>query len=496
MDRIKIERGDITAFQGDAIVNATNKDLIVGGGVDGAIHRAAGPKLREETQKKGSCPVGEVFITGGYNLKAKHVIHTVGPIWGDGKQDEEKLLESCYINSLIEAKEKKIKTIAFPAISTGTYGFPLDQATEIAIRTTMQFLKTNELPKQVTFICFDEDSLNEYEVIYDYESDNPFLDDESKELDDLNIWDFQDQIFEQVTEKPMSIWAASYTGNIDQIKKHLDAGVNVDELADGQSPLHYAAGGGMFESISLLIENNADVNAKDKHGNTPLHLVSVKGEKKIIKKGKQDLSKTIELLTTGGADLNVQNELGDTPLHLAARTGHVNTIQHLISKGADVYVKNNNEQAAADLSENHETADFIRKEGAKAPLSQSQFDVFKAVRKGDINGVKQYISSGGEVDKIESSTGSTLLHHACMHDAKEVGELLINHSADVNAKNNNTETPLHFSARKSSRMTELLLENKSDVNAKNEQGRTPMDYTSDNEIILLLRKYGGKKGKE
>lgn len=497
MDRIKIELGDITEFEGDAIVNATNKDLIAGEGVDGAIHRAAGPELREETKKKGSCSVGEAFITGGYNLKAKHVVHTVGPIWVDGKDNEEKKLESCYINSLIEAKEKKIKTIAFPAISTGAYRFPLDLATEIAIETTNKFLKNNELPKQVTFICFDEDTMNEYEVFYDYESDNPFLKDESKEPDDLIFWDLQDQIFRQVTEEPMSIWAASYTGNNDQIKKHLDAGVNVDELADGQSPLHYAAGGGMSEAISLLIENNADVNAKDKHGNTPLHLVSLKGEKKIIKKGKQDLSKTIELLTTGGAHINAQNEQGDTPLHFAARTGHENTIGLLISKGADVNAKNNNEQAAADLSENQATANFIRKEGAKRKSSESQGDIFGAVRKGNIDDVRQYLSSGGDVNETEPSTGASLLHHACMYEAKEIAVLLIDNGAEVNAKNKkNSDTSLHYAARKSFLMTKFLLEKKAEVNAKNIQGETPCDVTTKADIEGLLRKHGGKKYKE
>ena len=182
MDRIKIELGDITEFEGDAIVNAANEQLSGGEGVDGAIHRAAGPKLLEECQTLGGCEVGEAKITGGYNLKAKYVIHTVGPMWEGGGKDEEDLLENCYTNSLrlaiqrirlatqsILAEEHQIRTMAFPAISTGAYDFPKDQAAQIATETTKRFLETNELPEQVTFICFDEDSLVAYEAVYEAE---------------------------------------------------------------------------------------------------------------------------------------------------------------------------------------------------------------------------------------------------------------------------------------------------------------------------------------
>jgi len=169
MDRIKIELGDITEFEGDAIVNAANEQLSGGEGVDGAIHRAAGPKLLEECETLGGCGVGQAKITGGYDLKAKRVIHTVGPVWEDGETGEKKLLANCYNNSLCLAEEHEIRTIAFPAISTGVYGYPMDEAAQIAIVTAKQFLETNELPEQVTFICFDEDSLVSYEAVYEAE---------------------------------------------------------------------------------------------------------------------------------------------------------------------------------------------------------------------------------------------------------------------------------------------------------------------------------------
>ena len=169
MDRIKIELGDITEFEGDAIVNAANEQLSGGEGVDGAIHKAAGPQLLEECQTLGGCEVGEAKITGGYNLKAKYVIHTVGPMWEGGGKDEEELLENCYTNSLRLTEEHQIRTMAFPAISTGAYNFPKELAAQIAIGTTKRFLETNELPEQVTFICFDEDSLVLYESVYEAE---------------------------------------------------------------------------------------------------------------------------------------------------------------------------------------------------------------------------------------------------------------------------------------------------------------------------------------
>lgn len=155
-DRIDIIKGDITKFKIDAIVNAANTTLLGGGGVDGAIHRAAGFKLLEECKMLNGCNTGEAKITKGYNLPAKYVIHTVGPIWNGGKSNEDELLASCYRNSLNLAVDNKIKTIAFPAISTGVYGFPLERATKIAIGEVKKFLSKNEFIQKVIFVCFDE----------------------------------------------------------------------------------------------------------------------------------------------------------------------------------------------------------------------------------------------------------------------------------------------------------------------------------------------------
>ena len=163
MDRIKIELGDITEFEGDAIVNAANEQLSPGSGVDGAIHTAAGPELADECETLGGCPTGEARITGGHNLKAKHVIHTAGPMWDGGYCNEVEFLTNCYRNSLKLASQNQIQTIAFPAISTGAYDFPENQAAQIAVKTTKAFLQGNELPKQVTFVCFDQLSLDHYE---------------------------------------------------------------------------------------------------------------------------------------------------------------------------------------------------------------------------------------------------------------------------------------------------------------------------------------------
>jgi O-acetyl-ADP-ribose deacetylase len=166
MSRINIQQGDITQLDVDAIVNAANEHLDGGNGVDGAIHAAAGPKLLEECLALGGCPTGEARLTKGYNLKAKHIIHTVGPVWYDGTEDEPQLLENCYRNSLQLACDNNIRTIAFPAISTGAYGFPPNQAASIAIKTTTDFLKKHDLPEQVTFVCFDEQSMSYYESYF------------------------------------------------------------------------------------------------------------------------------------------------------------------------------------------------------------------------------------------------------------------------------------------------------------------------------------------
>jgi O-acetyl-ADP-ribose deacetylase (regulator of RNase III) len=162
--RIQIVIGDITTLHVDAIVNAANTTLLGGGGVDGAIHRAAGGQLLEECKTLNGCKTGEAKITQGYNLPAKHVIHTVGPVWNGGQYNEDALLKNCYVNSLIIASGKKLQSIAFPAISTGVYRFPQKRAAEIAIETVFNFLQKHEIPKQVLFVCFDENTAALYEA--------------------------------------------------------------------------------------------------------------------------------------------------------------------------------------------------------------------------------------------------------------------------------------------------------------------------------------------
>lgn len=154
--RIVVVQGDITKHHVDAIVNAANNSLLGGGGVDGAIHRAAGPELLAECRTIGGCKTGYAVITRGYRLPAKWVIHTVGPVWQGGTSGEAQLLADCYRNSLRLAAEHGIRTLAFPSISTGAYGYPIDQASEIAVETVTEFLKTDQSILEVRFVCFNE----------------------------------------------------------------------------------------------------------------------------------------------------------------------------------------------------------------------------------------------------------------------------------------------------------------------------------------------------
>ncbi|MDQ6610411.1 MAG: O-acetyl-ADP-ribose deacetylase [Bacteroidota bacterium] len=162
--KLKVIKADITTLKADAIVNAANSSLLGGGGVDGAIHRAGGPSILEACKKivakQGGCKTGEAVITTAGNLPAKYVIHTVGPIWHGGKNNEQSLLANCYTNSLQLAVENDCRTIAFPAISTGIYRFPRREAATIAIQTTVKFLIGTDKIDEVIFVCFDEENLN------------------------------------------------------------------------------------------------------------------------------------------------------------------------------------------------------------------------------------------------------------------------------------------------------------------------------------------------
>lgn len=159
--KIILLNSDITKINVDAIVNAANKTLLGGGGVDGAIHKAAGKELFEECETLNGCNTGEAKITKGYNLPSKFVIHTVGPIWHGGMNNERKLLEDCYVNTLNIAKKNKIKTIAFPSISTGAYNFPKEKAANIAIKVVRNFIKNNSIDK-VIFCVFDDENYSIY----------------------------------------------------------------------------------------------------------------------------------------------------------------------------------------------------------------------------------------------------------------------------------------------------------------------------------------------
>lgn len=162
MFAVELHQGDITSLKVDAIVNAANSSLLGGGGVDGAIHRAAGPGLLAECKTLGGCQTGEAKLTSGYNLLAKWIIHTVGPIWQGGRNNEHELLALCYKNSLLLAEQFRIKTIAFPNISTGVYGFPKIPAAEIAIKTVNDFSAHSNQIEKVIFVVFDSENYSIY----------------------------------------------------------------------------------------------------------------------------------------------------------------------------------------------------------------------------------------------------------------------------------------------------------------------------------------------
>lgn len=175
--RITLITGDITSQSTEAIVNAANSSLLGGGGVDGAIHRAGGASIlaqcKQIVAKQGRCPTGDAVITSGGNLKAKYIIHTVGPIWRDGTAGEDDLLASAYKNSLLLAEQNRIKTISFPSISTGAYLFPIARAAEIAIKTVDEFIKNREFD-EVRFVLFCDDDLSCYRSVYDrFDRSNP-----------------------------------------------------------------------------------------------------------------------------------------------------------------------------------------------------------------------------------------------------------------------------------------------------------------------------------
>jgi O-acetyl-ADP-ribose deacetylase (regulator of RNase III) len=165
--RVELIKGDITSLEVDAIINAANKSLLGGGGVDGAIHKAAGPDLYKECAALSGCETGQSKMTSGYALKAKHIIHTVGPVWYGGYRDEPELLASCYQTSLAIAKKNRFRTVAFPGISTGVYGFPKDLAALIAVTETRRFIIKNSYPEKVIFVAYDDESYENYRKLLD-----------------------------------------------------------------------------------------------------------------------------------------------------------------------------------------------------------------------------------------------------------------------------------------------------------------------------------------
>jgi len=164
-NKIELHKGDITKLNVGAIVNAANTSLLGGGGVDGAIHRAAGPELFEYNKKLGGCPTGEAKFSPGFKLPAKYIIHTVGPVWNGGNQNEDELLANCYKNSLRLAAENNIKAIAFPSISTGVYGFPVERASKIAVKEVKDFIEGNPSIEKIIFVCFDDYTYEVYDKI-------------------------------------------------------------------------------------------------------------------------------------------------------------------------------------------------------------------------------------------------------------------------------------------------------------------------------------------
>jgi O-acetyl-ADP-ribose deacetylase (regulator of RNase III) len=160
-----VVQGDITLFQGDAIVNAANESLLGGGGVDGAIHRAAGPGLLAECRALHGCLTGQAVLTKGYDLPARYVVHTVGPVWQGGQHGEERLLAGCYRSSLAIAEHEGLVRVAFPAISTGAYGYPVDEATRVALSTIVEWVASHAMPKEITCMCFDTATLDVYRSV-------------------------------------------------------------------------------------------------------------------------------------------------------------------------------------------------------------------------------------------------------------------------------------------------------------------------------------------